>query len=158
MTSVTAQATNRPRSCATPDATTPTMLGTPLDRTSSEPAWPSPRSEWFLPRCSPPCPEALELRDATAGTADLVQLLPAMGRQQLLQGGGFAGTLVLLAASVAIFRTAVLPKWLAWFGVVAAIVLVFDALYLTIFPFWIWVFVISITMLVRQRKPARTAA
>jgi hypothetical protein len=165
MTSVTAQATNRPRSCATPSITALAVRallnpichcarpGAPASFAGSEcrrsTAQQRGRGQgdcddattgdharhaagpqvfgagvafaavWMVSAALfTAVPHALELRDATAGTADLVRLLPAIGRQQLLQGGGFAGTLVLLAASVTIYRTAVLPKWLTWFGVV----------------------------------------
>jgi hypothetical protein len=37
---------------------------------------------------------------------------------------------------------------------VAAIALLFDVLYLNILPFWGWVFIASIVMLVRRREKA----
>src|SRR5262249_33492107 len=95
-------------------------------------------------------PDAVELRDAPITNPDPLRVLPAMGRLLLLQGGGFAGLLILLATSAAIFRTAVYPRWLGWLGIVAATVLVVDVLYLTIFPFWTWVFIASVAMLVRS--------
>jgi Domain of unknown function (DUF4386) len=95
-------------------------------------------------------PWAIELRDAPLSDPDLVTLLPATGRLLLLLGGGFAGVVVLLAASAAIFRTGVFPRWLAWLGVAASIVLAFDLVYLTIWPFWAWVLVASIVMLRRS--------
>jgi hypothetical protein len=92
---------------------------------------------------------AIELRDSPISDPDLVTLLPATGRWLLLLGGGFAGVVVLLAASAAIFRTGVFPRWLAWLGIAASIVLLFDVVYLTIWPFWAWVLVASIVMLRR---------
>ena len=62
--------------------------------------------------------------------------------------------LLLLATAAVILRTGVLPRWLAWLGIVAAIVLLVDVVYLTIFPFWGWVFIASVVMLVRQKKTA----
>jgi hypothetical protein len=103
-------------------------------------------------------PYAIELRDAPLSDPDLVRVLPALGRLLLLHGGGFAGLLVVLATSIAIFRTGVFPRWLAWLGIVAALVLLFDVIYLTIFPFWTWVFIASIVMLRRSRQTATTAA
>jgi hypothetical protein len=99
-------------------------------------------------------PYAIELRDTPVTDPDLVWVLPSMGRLLLLLGCGFAGLLVLLAASVVIFRTRVFPRWLGWLGIVAAIVLPFDVIYVNIFPFWGWVFVASIVMLVRREKTA----
>jgi pimeloyl-ACP methyl ester carboxylesterase len=104
-------------------------------------------------------PYAIELRDAPLTDPDLVRVLPALGRLLLLlQGGGFAGLLVVLATSIAVFRTGVYPRSLAWLGIVAAIVLPFDVLYLNIFPFWTWVFIASIVMLRRRKEPATTLA
>jgi hypothetical protein len=95
---------------------------------------------------------AVELRDAPVTDPDLVRVLPPMGRLLLLLGAGFAGLLLLLAASVVILRTAVLPKWLAWLGIVAAIALLFDLIYLNILPFWVWVFIASIVMLMQREE------
>jgi hypothetical protein len=81
-----------------------------------------------------------------------VRVLPPMGRLLLLLGAGFAGLLLLLAASVVILRTAVLPKWLGWLGIVAAIALLFDLIYLNILPFWVWVFIASIVMLMQREE------
>jgi hypothetical protein len=103
-------------------------------------------------------PFAIELRDAPISDHDLVTLLPATGRLLLLLGAGFAGLLVVLATSLAILRTGVFPRWLAWLGIVAAIVLLFDVIYLTIVPFWTWVFIVSIVMLMRRERTAPAAA
>jgi hypothetical protein len=103
-------------------------------------------------------PYAIELMDAPISDPDLVRLLPSTGRLLLLHGAGFAGLLVVLATSVASFRTGVFPRWLAWLGIVAAIVLLLDVIYVTIFPFWTWVFIVSIVMLMRREKTATTAA
>src|SRR5262245_9759853 len=103
-------------------------------------------------------PYAIELRDAPVSSTDLVRVLPAMGRLLLLHGGGFAGILVLIATSLAIFRTSVYPRWLGRLGIVAAIVLLFDVIYLNIFPFWTWVFVASLVMLAQRKETTPTIA
>jgi hypothetical protein len=103
-------------------------------------------------------PYAIALRHAPITDTDLVRVLPAMGRLLLLHGGGFAGLLVLLASSAAILKTRVYPRWLGWLGLVAAIVLLFDVIYLTIFPFWTWVLIASIVMLTRRQESTTTAA
>ncbi|MFD3405189.1 hypothetical protein ACFWUU_31175 [Kribbella sp. NPDC058693] len=95
-------------------------------------------------------PYAIALRGASVTDVDLVRVLPPLGRLALLLGGGFSGILVILAAAVVIFRTAVFPKWLAWLGIVASIALLFDVVYVNITPFWAWVGVASIVMLVRR--------
>jgi hypothetical protein len=100
---------------------------------------------------------AIELGDAPVSDPDLVRVLAPTGGLLLLLGGGFAGLLVLLAASLTSFRTGVFPRWLAWLGIVAAIVLLFDVIYGNIFPFWVWVFIASIVMLMRREERAATA-
>jgi hypothetical protein len=93
---------------------------------------------------------ATGVRSAPVTSPDLVRVLPPMGRLILLLGGGFSGLLLLLATAALILRTAVYPKWLGWLAIVAAIVLLFDLVYLTIFPFWGWVFIASVVMLIRR--------
>jgi hypothetical protein len=101
---------------------------------------------------------AVGFRDAPVSDPELVRVLLPMGLLLLLLGGGFAGLLVVLAASVAIFRTGVFPRWLAWLGIVAAIALLFDVIYLNILPFWVWVFIASIVMLMRREETGTAAA
>ena len=101
---------------------------------------------------------AVGLSDAPVSDPDLVRVLPSLGGLLLLVGGGFAGSLLLVAASAAILRTGVLPRWLAWLGIVGAIVLLFDLAYLNIFPLWVWVFIASVVMLMRREPSATTAA
>jgi hypothetical protein len=96
---------------------------------------------------------AVALRDAPVTDPDLVRVLPPMGRLMLLWAG-FAGLLLLLATATAILRTGVLPRWLAWLGIVAAVALLFDLAYGQILPFWTWVFIASIVMLVRRERTA----
>jgi hypothetical protein len=98
-------------------------------------------------------PYAIEVRNAPITDPELVRVLPALGRLLLLHGGGFAGLLVLVATSTAILQTSFLPRWLGWLGIAAAIVLLVDVIYLTIFPFWTWVLIASIVMLVRHESP-----
>jgi hypothetical protein len=100
----------------------------------------------------------IELRDAPVSDPDLVRVLPHMGRLLLLLGGGFSGLLLVLAASLVIIRTGLFPRWLAWLGIVAAIALLFDVIYLNILPFWAWVLVASIVMLTRRKDTASSAA
>src|SRR5262245_36996651 len=72
---------------------------------------------------------AVEFSNSTVSDSDLATVLPSLGGLLLLLGGGFAGILLLAATSVVILRTGVLPRWLAWFGIVVAISLVFDVVY-----------------------------
>ena len=101
---------------------------------------------------------AIALRDAPVSDPDLVRVLQPMGGLLLLLGAGFAGLLLLLAASAVILRTGVFPRWLAWLGILAAIALLFDVIYLNILPFWVWVFIASIVMLVRRGETATSSS
>ena len=99
---------------------------------------------------------AVEFSDARVSNPDLVTVLPSLGGLLLLLGGGFAGILLLAATSIIIFRTGVLPRWLAWLGIVVAVSLVFDVAYMNILPLVGWVLVASIAML-RRREEIATA-
>jgi hypothetical protein len=101
---------------------------------------------------------AIALRDAPLSDPDLVRVLPTTGRLLLLLGGGFAGSLFVLASSLVILRTGLFARWLGWLGIVAAIVLLFDVVYQTIFPIWVWVFIASVVMLLRREETPATAA
>jgi hypothetical protein len=100
---------------------------------------------------------AVELRGATVSDPDFVKVLPQMAWMILLLGAGFAGLLLVLATSILSFQTGVLPRWLAWLGIVAAIALLFDVLYVNIVPLLIWVLAASIVLLMR-RDTATAAA
>ncbi|WP_433158179.1 hypothetical protein [Kribbella sp. CA-247076] len=98
-------------------------------------------------------PFAIAVRGAPAIDPDLVRVLPAAGRFLLLLGGGFTGALFLVTAAVVIFRTGVFQRWLGGLGIVAAVALLFDIVYLNITPFWAWVLVTAVVMLTRRPKP-----
>ena len=97
---------------------------------------------------------AVKFSDAAVTNPDLVRVLPQLGSLLLLLGGGFAGILLVLATSVLILRTGVLPRWLAWFGILVAIALVFDVTYMNIIPLVAWVAGASIVLLRRQDAAA----
>jgi hypothetical protein len=97
---------------------------------------------------------AVRFSDAPVSDPDIVRVLPQLGSLLLLLGGGFAGILLLLATSTLIFRTGVLPRWLAWLGIPVAIALVVDVTYMNILPFVGWVLVASIVLLRRQEATA----
>jgi hypothetical protein len=91
---------------------------------------------------------------ATVTDPDLVRVLPQLAWLLLLLGGGFAGLFLVLTASVLIFRTRVFPRWLAWLGIVVAVALVFDVLYVNIVPYLIWVLAAAIVLLMRREETA----
>jgi hypothetical protein len=98
------------------------------------------------------------LADAPVSDPDLVRVLPQLGSLLLLLGGGFAGILLVLATSMLTFRTRVLQRWLAWFGILVAIALVFDVTYMNILPLVAWVLFASIALLMRRDETATAAA
>lgn len=97
---------------------------------------------------------AIEFSDAPVSNADFVRVLPSLGGLLLLLGGGFAGILLLLATAIVILRTGVLPRWLAWFGIIVAISLVVDVAYMNILPLVAWVGVTSIVLFRRREAEA----
>ena len=101
---------------------------------------------------------SVELAGAPVSDPDLVRVLPQLGSLLLLLGGGFAGILLVLATSMLTFRTRVLPRWLAWFGILVAIALIFDVTYMNILPLVAWVLFASIALLMRQDETATAAA
>jgi uncharacterized protein DUF4386 len=101
---------------------------------------------------------AVGLRDATVTDPDLVRVLPQLAWMILLLGAGFAGIVVVLTSCIVSFQTRVLPRWLAWLGVVVAIALLFDVIYVNIVPFLVWVLAASIVLLMRREETAAAAA
>ena len=101
---------------------------------------------------------AVGLRGATVSDPDCVRVLPQMAWMILLLGAGFAGLLLVLTASILSLQTGVLPRWLAWLGVVVAIVLLFDVIYVNIVPLLIWVLAASIVLLMRRQETSTAAA
>ena len=101
---------------------------------------------------------AVEFSDAPVSDPDIVRVLPQMASLLLLLGGGFAGILLLLATSILVIRTSVLPRWLAWFGIVVAVTLLFDVTYMNILPLVAWVGVASTVLLMRQDETATVVA
>jgi hypothetical protein len=97
---------------------------------------------------------AAEFSDAPVSNPDIVRVLPQLGSLLLLLGGGFSGILVLLATSTLIFRTGVLPRWLAWLGIVITPTLVVDVTYMNILPFVGWVLVASVVLFMRREETA----
>jgi hypothetical protein len=95
---------------------------------------------------------AIALRDAPVSVPDFVRVLPQMAWMLLLLGGGFSGILLVVASCIVSFRTGALPRWLAWLGVLAAILLLFDVIYVSIAPLLAWVVIASIVLVMRARE------
>jgi hypothetical protein len=101
---------------------------------------------------------AIEFRDAPITNVDLIRTLPQMGYAMVLLGGGFAAIGVVLTTSIVSLQTGVLPQWLAWLGIVAAIVLIFAIIFIPMIALLIWVLAVSIVLLMRPEETATVAA
>jgi len=101
---------------------------------------------------------AVEFRDAPEIDPDFVRVLPQMGYSMLLLGGGFTAIVLVLTTSVISLQTGVFPQWLAWLGVLAAIVLLFAIIFLPMVALLIWVLAASVVLLMRTEETATAAA
>jgi len=72
-------------------------------------------------------------------------------------GGGFAALVLVLTTSIISLRTGVLPQWLAWLGILAAIVLLFAVIFLPMVALLIWVLAVAGVLLTRTEKTATAA-
>lgn len=100
---------------------------------------------------------AIEFRDAPVTDPDFVRVLPQMGYAILLLGGGFTAIVLVLTTSVVSLQTGVFPQWLAWLGILAAIVLLFAIIFLPMIALLVWVLAVAVVMLMRTEEPATAA-
>ena len=77
---------------------------------------------------------------------EAARLLPNLGYPVLLIGGMFAAIAMIDATCVLIMNTATLPRWIAWFGFVAAAVLLVSFLFFPIILFLLWVLFTSVAL------------
>jgi hypothetical protein len=80
---------------------------------------------------------------------ELMRVLPDLGYPLLVIGGAFAAIAMVDAASVLIVRTGVLPKWIGWYGFVAAVGLLFAGFFLPLVLLLLWVIFVSVVLLRR---------
>ena len=78
--------------------------------------------------------------------ADVARYLPQIGFGAILVGGMFGAIAMIDAASIVIYRTGVLPRWLAYLGFVCSIVLLFGVFFLPMIAFPIWLVAASIVV------------
>lgn len=100
---------------------------------------------------------AIEFRDAPITDVDLVRTLPQMGYAMMLLGGGFSALVLVLTASIISLQTGVLPPWLGWLGIIAAVVLLFAVIFLPMIALLIWVLAVSVVLLLRTQETAAVA-
>jgi len=101
---------------------------------------------------------AIEFRDAPITDQDLVRTLPQMGDAMVLLGGGFAALVFVLTTSIIGLQTGVLPSWLAWIGVAAAVILLLAVFFLPMVALLIWVLAVSGVLLTRREQTTIAAA
>lgn len=92
---------------------------------------------------------AIELGESTDPAPDFVRMLPQLGFGMLLIGGGFAAIVLVLSTSILALQTGVLPRWLAWLGFAAAVVLLFSFVFIPLIALPIWVLAVSVVWLTR---------
>lgn len=78
---------------------------------------------------------------------DGARFIPELGYPILLIAGMFAAIAMIDAVSVLIMRSGVFPRWIGWFGFVAAIALLFAGFFLPMIFLVLWVLFVSVAML-----------
>jgi hypothetical protein len=76
----------------------------------------------------------------------LMRIIPQLGFGLLLIFGGISAATCIAAASWAILRTAALPAWLGWLGLLAAVALLFAVIFLPLIALPIWVLAASVAL------------
>ncbi len=84
--------------------------------------------------------------------AELSGYLPELGLVFLALFGMFAAAFAIGCTSWATLRAGILPRWTAWPGFVAAVVLLFGVMFLPIVALPVWVVIVSIVLL-RDSEP-----
>ena len=103
-------------------------------------------------------PAGQSLGGAPLSNADVARFLPQLGFGAILVGGMFGAIALIDAASIVIYRTGVLPRWLAWLGFVCAVALLFGAVFLPMIALPIWLVAASIALRRSSSAEAQPAA
>jgi hypothetical protein len=80
-------------------------------------------------------------------SADVARFVPQLGFGAILVGGMFGAIALIEAASIVIYRTGVLPRWLAWLGFLCAVALLFGSVFLPIIALPIWLIATGVVLL-----------
>lgn len=95
-------------------------------------------------------PGAVTFGNAPAPQGELAHFASQLGFGALLVGGGMAGALVLIATGIGSTRTGAFPKWLAWAGIVAGVLVgAFGAFFVPMLLLVLWMLVAGIVGLRR---------
>jgi hypothetical protein len=82
-------------------------------------------------------------------TADTYRVLGTMGFVSWVAATA-VGAVTVWATSAIALRTGVLPRWLAWVGIVFGVVQLAAVLFFPIFIFWLWILVVSLVLTWRR--------
>jgi hypothetical protein len=89
-------------------------------------------------------PGAESLGDSTPlRVADVARFVPSLGFGAILIFGAFGAIAMIDATSIVAMRTGILPRWFAWLGFVAAVVLLFGLIFVPMVALPIWVLAAS---------------
>lgn len=102
-------------------------------------------------------PGGTKLGSATPATPETARWLPQIGFGVILVAGGLCASLMSAVMSSLILRTKVLPVWLAYFGFLAAVAMLFAVLFVPVIIFLLWMLTMGIVM-AASSEPARGAA
>ena len=89
--------------------------------------------------------------------SDVGRYVPSAGFGAILIFAMFGAIALIDAASVVIWRTRVLPRWLAWLGFICGLLLLFGVLFLPMIALPIWLIATSV-VLYRRPQGATAAA
>ena len=89
--------------------------------------------------------------------ADLARFVPSVGFGAILLFGMFGAIALIDAVSIVIWRTGLLPRWLAVLGFVCGVILLFGVVFLPMVALPIWLIAASVAML-RTGSTATEAA
>jgi hypothetical protein len=92
--------------------------------------------------------------EPAVSNADVARFLPQLGFGAILIGGMFGAIGLIDAASIVIWRTKVLPRWLAYLGFACGIVLLFGFVFLPMIALPVWLIATSVVLL---RRPSAEA-
>jgi hypothetical protein len=81
--------------------------------------------------------------------ADTIVIADSIGYGAILIGAMLSAAVMIFAVSAVTLRTGALPKWSAWVGILAAIALLFAAIWIPQVALLIWTLCVSIAMLAR---------
>ncbi len=88
-------------------------------------------------------------------TADVARFIPSIGFGMILIPGMFGAIALIDAVSIVIWRTGILPRWLAWLGFVCGVLLLFGVVFLPVIALPVWLVATSIAL---QRSGSTSTA